>query len=283
MTAMDDSSGGRTDGVPMWKLERYVLGELPGDEVARLRARIEADADLRRQVEALQSASADVLQAYPAPWMARQIERRAAAGAANGARAPWHLRWPVPVAAAALLAVAAVPLLRSTPDPAGSLTETAAPAGRFLTEGVRVKGTGARLYLHRKTPGGTERLENGAAARRGDLVRLQYDAAGATHGLILSVDGSGTVTRHLPLQGATAAPLAPGSPVSLETAYELDDAPRWERFFLVTADHDFDAGAVLAAARQAVTTSTLAPPDSLTLPPDLEQTAVTVTKEGAPR
>ena len=47
---------------------------------------------------------------------------------------------------------------------------------------------------------------------------------------------AGCVTRHLPAAGARAAPLSRARPVPLPEAYELDDAPGFERFFLVTAD-----------------------------------------------
>ncbi|MFP6645657.1 MAG: hypothetical protein VCF24_19165 [Candidatus Latescibacterota bacterium] len=72
MTATDS----RTPPIPQWKLERFALGELPARELARLRERLEIDEDLRRRLQTLGVADADILQMYPTPWMARQISAR---------------------------------------------------------------------------------------------------------------------------------------------------------------------------------------------------------------
>jgi hypothetical protein len=275
MTATDN----RTSPIPQWKLERFVLGELPAEELARLRDRVSVDDDLRLRVEALGVADADIRRMYPAPWMARQIRARAQGAGDRTPASSWWLRgrWVlVPAGAVALVAIVAVPVQQGGEE-AGDVSGM-----RSLAEDVRIKGSGAKLYLYRRTPDGTERLEDGVAARRGDLVRLQYDAAGAAYGAILSVDGGGTVTRHLPLQGDTAVSLASGGTVSLEAAYELDDAPRWERFFLVTSVHPFSVEAVLAAAQSAGTASRHGPaPARLELAEGLEQAALTLTKQEA--
>jgi hypothetical protein len=279
MTATDNS----LFPVPQWKLERFVLGELPAAELASLGQRLLTDADLQRQVDALKAADADIRKSYPAPWMARQIRARAE-GVAGRDRAgsrwsltSWTLsrmsvaRWLAPVAAVALLVIVAVPMLRDGEGP-----ETV----RFLEEGVRSKGDGATLYAHRRTPDGTERLQDGSSARRGDLVRLQYDGAGAAYGAILSIDGRGTVTRHLPTEGDTAARLTVAGIVSLDVAYELDDAPRWERFFLVTASQPFSVDEIAAAARaaSAATQVNRDAPERLELPESLAQSALTLIK-----
>ncbi|HJP34074.1 MAG TPA: hypothetical protein QGF95_26295 [Candidatus Latescibacteria bacterium] len=256
MSATDD----RPTPVPMWKLERFVLGELPAEELALLRDRVEADADLCRQVETLRQGDADVRLQYPAPWMARQILARAAGVAP--ARSRWkQIRWSLaPVAAVALLAIVALPGLRDG-------------------ESTRIKGPGASLTVHRRTADGSEGLRDGSTAQMGDLIRLQYVAAGAAYGAILSVDGRGAVTRHLPLQGDTSPRLETGGITPLETAYELDDAPRWERFFLVTGMQPFSIETVTAAARAAAVESKTGPaPESLDLPEGLEQSALTLIK-----
>jgi len=281
MTAIDNPQS----PLPQWKLERFVLGELPAAELASLGQRLLTDADLQRQVEALKTADADIRRNYPAPWMARQIRARAEGVAgSDDVTSRWSpsrtlsrlslarlsmARWLVPVAV--VLAIVAVPMLRN-----GEIPETA----RFLEEGVRSKGDGATLYAHRRTPDGTERLQDGSTARRGDLVRLQYDGAGAAYGAILSIDGRGTVTRHLPSEGDTAAPLTVSGIVSLDVAYELDDAPRWERFFLVTGTQPFSVDQIAAAARAASAAAQAngEAPERLELPETLAQSALTLIK-----
>ena len=52
-----------------------------------------------------------------------------------------------------------------------------------------------------------------------------------SYGAIISVDGRGAFTQHLPLKGEFAVPLVARD--TLDFAYELDDAPHWERFYKI--------------------------------------------------
>lgn len=63
----------------------------------------------------------------------------------------------------------------------------------------------------------TKTLADGAMARPGDLLRLGYSAVDRPFGAILSIDGRGTVTLHLPANGPTAAPLGRGDKTLLDT------------------------------------------------------------------
>jgi hypothetical protein len=136
--------------------------------------------------------------------------------------------------------------------------------------GDRIKGLRPALALLRKSERGSEALADGDVARPGDLVRIGYRAAGRAYGVILSIDGRGAVTLQLPTGGGRAAALQSGDTVLLGQSYELDDAPRAERFFFVTSDQPFDVAPVLDAARAAAKRSG-APPRTLALPPPLEQ------------
>lgn len=261
MTATDPHA------VPQWKLERFVLGELPAAELSALRTRVEADADLQQQVQALRDGNADVLQNYPAPWMARQIQTRSASAPVTGRSFRWN--WSlVPVAAAALLAIIAVPRLQN--DSATYQAPIASEAG------VRIKGdAGPALWVHRRLPDGTEQLSEGAVARSGDLLRLQYDADGAGWGVIVSLDGRGAVTRHLPTTGSQSVALTQGQQ-ALADAYELDDAPDWERFYFVTAEQPFPVGIVVDALRTAGRGE--GAPERIELPDGLQQMGITLIK-----
>lgn len=82
------------------------------------------------------------------------------------------------------------------------------------------------------------------------------------------------MTQHLPVSGTTAVRLAASGVALLDAAYELDDAPRFERFCLVTSNRPFDVGVVLDAARTA-TRGTDAP---LSVP-RLDVTCLTLRKD----
>jgi hypothetical protein len=169
--------------------------------------------------------------------------------------------WTVPAAlAAAVIVLMVLPL--------GSFWPTAIEEP-VSTE--RVKGLEPHLRLYRKTVEGSEALEDGTAAKEGDLIRVGYRVIESRFGVILSVDGRGSVTLHLPQNGDRARPLKTDELVLLDVAYELDDAPRWERFYFITGTTSFDVAPVVKAARQIDLERTVDHPEQLPLPEELGQ------------
>jgi hypothetical protein len=114
---------------------------------------------------------------------------------------------------------------------------------------TRLKGGEPRLILFRKTDRGEEPLHNNHWVSDGDLIQIFYFVPDSVYGAILSVDGHGTVTQHLPESGSDAALLQPGEPVALGFSYQLDDAPKWERFYLITSKRRFLSDAVVRLVR----------------------------------
>jgi hypothetical protein len=115
--------------------------------------------------------------------------------------------------------------------------------GGIRSDDTRAKGDAFHLSLFRKTGTGVERLADGATAHARDLVQVGYSAGAGGFGAIFSIDGRGTVTYHLPegySGGSRAAPDVDGKGEAvLPSAYELDDAPRFERFFFVYSAKPF--------------------------------------------
>ncbi|MFP2913278.1 ActD protein, partial [Pyxidicoccus sp. 3LFB2] len=126
--------------------------------------------------------------------------------------------------------------------------------------------------------GEPEQLEDRARARRGDVLQVSYVSGGRAHGVLVSVDGRGAVTLHHPatLSGSTA--LTPGETAALGHAYELDDAPEFERFLFVTAEEPLDVASVLEAARTLASQPSEARTLPLPLPGTLVQTSFTLEK-----
>jgi hypothetical protein len=208
-----------------YKLERYLLGELPQEEMETVRRRLEEDGEVRERLKRLERSNRELQEKYPAEWMGRQIRMRAEGAAmATSARAfSWRL-WAMPVVVATLL-VAVLPMLFEQPE-------------------TRIKGLEPHLKLFLKTSEGSETLADSSEVREGDLIQIVYLAAEQSYGTIFSVDGRGEVTQHLPGRGKLAGRLKTVGADTLDFSYELDDAPRWERFYFVTADSVFDLGPV---------------------------------------
>jgi hypothetical protein len=218
---------------PDWLVERLHRGDLPPDEALEVRARLAAEDGLAR-LDALARDDAEILLAHPPGPALGEIRRRAGRAAAPRPFRRHLLLVAVPFAAAAAALV--VVLRPPVPPP--------------QDENTRVKGLSPHLVVHRRAAAEAETLSPNARARAGDVLQLSYVSAGRRYGVVVSVDGRGVVTRHFPGDGQAAAKLSRSGAVPLEHAYRLDDAPAFERFFLVTGGAPFAVEPVLDAVRR---------------------------------
>ena len=112
----------------------------------------------------------------------------------------------------------------------------------------RAKGLRPSLVVHRQVDDGEEVLAGHDVAREGDVLQLAYVAGDALHGVVVSIDGGGSVTLHHPPSIGGDTRLDRGGEARLPHGYQLDDAPNFERFFFVTDDEPIDVEAVLGQA-----------------------------------
>jgi hypothetical protein len=261
-------------------LEQYSLGELPARMARKVKDELERDADLRARLAALADSDGEIMARYPAERVVPEIRERlfregglGTASSSNASPAPARSRgsqlaWALPVAAMVVLALSFF-VVRE----------------RMATgDETRLKGLAPHLSVFRKTAGGAEELQAGALARRADVLQLSYTAGEAKYGVIFSVDGRGAVTWHMPSGyrgGSRAAPaLDPQGQVVLPSAYELDDAPGFERFFLVSSSAPFDVADVERAARALSSRPAGADKDGLGLRGGLNQYSLLLKKQG---
>lgn len=256
-------------------LERYLLRELPPDESGEVERAAAADPRLRSAIDALRASDRDILSRYPAEdFKARLLARVEEAPAP----APLWRRWAWLAPAAAALVLAAVLVGPKLERLTGSL-----PFGergeRDLVKGeAPVDLTRTQLLVYRKSGDRAELLGDGAEARAGALLQLAYVAASGPYGTILSIDGGGGVTRHFPAEAGGSTLLALNKRILLASALELDDAPGFERFFLVTSAAPIDVEDVLARAAALAKVPAAAERDDLDLPAGLKQTSILVLK-----
>lgn len=262
-----------TEPVPIsdWLLERYALDELPADKAAEIARRVESDPALAARLQALKDSDREVLAQYPAPQMAERIGRRAA----SPRRPAWQR--PALFAAPALAVAAALILVVRAP---GDLAPTdLAPAVATGEPQIdRVKGLTPHLLAFRMHEGQSERVDEAQPLSAGEVVQLHYVAAGRAFGAIVSIDGGGAVTLHWPERPSRPAQLEPKGQISLPHAFELDAAPGFERFFLVTAPEPISAALVVEAART-LAAAPGAHTEPLHLPATWEQSSLCLRKD----
>jgi anti-sigma factor RsiW len=220
-----------------WQLERYRLDELPAEETRMVDEALARDAALRKRLQWLDESDAEVLRRHPPAAVAAALR---VAGVGSARPRPARPRIGSFLAAAAAALVVGV----------GTVVLVPRLGPRDAADATRVKGLTPYLLVYRQAATErVERLEPGTLAHDHDRVQLAYQAGGRRYGVIVSVDGRGVITRHLPVDGSEAVPLKPGPPVPLPDAYELDDAPRFERFYFVTSDEPFAVDRVMHAVR----------------------------------
>lgn len=242
--------------MPDWLLERYALGELPPERLAEVHARLLADPAEAERLAALQRSNEEILARYPTKQVVGRLRRSVAP------KVPRAL-WLAPVLLAAVALFVAVPTV-------------VAPPVNPAPEDVRVKGLVPALALFRDARGAAEPIEEGALVGPGEVVQLRVQNGGRPYGVVVSIDGRGGVTVHFPRPGGTVA--LPSGEHPLPDAFQLDDAPRFERFFLVTSDAPVAVDSVVAAA-QTLAAGTAADTGALDLEPALAQTSFLLRKE----
>lgn len=284
-----------------WLDERIRLGEIPETSAAKARERLATDEGRAAQAS-LALSDASILERLPPERIAARIRTRREAKAVRSL-----FLWNSPglsVLAAACFAFCAVMAPRVA-DRAFSPDTTAVAAGAEVApsptsaaptvarerpaadapaaearkpvvvaeapvsdDGIRVRG-GQGLSLFSVAPDGST-LPCGASTRAGSVLRVV--APLSSQAAIWSIDETGMIQRHWPVQGDSSAALASGP---LPRDWETDPSAGWERFVLVESSSRFPLRAVEAHLRGLVA-SGRARDARLSLPGRLETSSVLV-------
>lgn len=131
-----------------------------------------------------------------------------------------------------------------TPDTAG--WEVA-----WADDDILLKGHARRLAIHRigKNVAEALRLSDGDSAASGDLLQVGTLSGARRYVAILSLDGRGQITRHIPESGDSA--ILATSSLEAPHSYQLDDAPVFERFVLVESRNAFDLASIETLLKKA--------------------------------
>lgn len=237
--------------IPPLLLEQLELDELTPERRAALEAELAALGHDPRA--ALREQDAEIRRDYPAQRVMDEVRRKAGRAEPAPARRVWPWLLVPGLAAAAALALVIGLGDRNAGSGSAGLVVVRDDEGTTGGEITRIKGgSHAHLVVDRKRADGHERLVAGDLLAAGDVVQVSVVPDGAEQAVVLSLDGRGVVTLHHPAAPELPARLSGGVEIPLPSAYELDDAPAFERFVLVTRSdaRTIDVAAVLAAAEQ---------------------------------
>ena len=139
---------------------------------------------------------------------------------------------------------AAAVLLAAIVIPAGlknsKIAASNAPTERIKGNTAAPASTDPQIKLYRQKGREIQALNDGDFARSGDVIQITYNAGSDEYGVIFSVDGNGNITRHFPENSWQAAHLEQrNEEIPLDFSYELDNAPDFEVFIMVTSKKEF--------------------------------------------
>ena len=228
-------------------LERLALDDLPAGRKAAVLQRFGGEEKSVERMALLKASDEEILTTYPPETLAVQIHDRHERAIRR--RVNRRLVWiaiPATVAAAAVAVLLLLPgMFRSRAGDLPWPRSTVHPPKKTTL----FKGT-PLLTVYRLGPKGVEILREGTPVTAGDLLQISYTAHTARQGVIFSLDGRGGVTLHFPRTAKHSTKLKRGGTQLLPYSYELDDEPKFERFFLVTSDKPIDVDSLLDACRK---------------------------------
>jgi hypothetical protein len=279
-------------GIPHLFFEQIGLREKKREDFAVSRQPELTDEKIREECAAIEKSNEDILSEYDADAMReavmRKMDARKFAGSKPKAgRAARTIAFRSSVAVGAAAACFAFAFFVTSPK--GDLLPGSGAQGLFssgakndagvLASAERAKGDGAHLFAYLKDENKAIKLDSGAKVKEGDVLQLSYVSGGAQYGAILSIDGKGTVSFHYPESGGTSAKLLDGGEIPLDFAYQLDDAPDFERFFFITGPKPFTTAAFVENIRIRSRIGDLATADlSRIVPPGTKLVDLTVLK-----
>ncbi len=248
--------------------EKWLLGEL--DSEARAAFERDVSSVEREQLKQEDLALREELFAALPPNLLKARVNSKIAQSTKAARMFWSA-----APAAAVVVASALLFLSPSADP----TAQGHSPTKQAESSERIKGLAPRVVVYRQLEHSAEELRNGAEARARDVLQLGYVAGGRGYGVLLSIDGRGVVTLHAPRMPNADATL-PDNPRTqlLERAYELDDAPSFERFFFVTSQRALHVNQILNAAEELAREPQRAMREPLKLAPNAEQSSVLLRK-----
>jgi hypothetical protein len=237
--------------IPDWKLERYLTGDLPAAEMREIRELEKTDEIFANRVKMLREDNVAILRKMPFERLSEKMD--AMPGRSGSAGNTVHVNFKLvkfAAAAALVLAVVSVALFsqREVMAPAQSGAQVMDVAMVDASEipgdagDTRIKGMDARMEVWKKTADSAVQMSNLDEAREGDEIQLRYSVPEKSFGLLFSMDGNGALTMHMGSENH-AVELAPGEMTTLPFAYKLDNAPKFEKFFLLTSRNMFSINA----------------------------------------
>lgn len=221
--------------IPDIILEQYFLGELPSEKMIEIRSLLDSDDSLRKRIKLIEKSNNEFLKTYP--FSKTFIQGSLSDKGRKSKNSRFRKIFIFPSAA---LALAACTLLffKISPlfDP--------------IDNSVIIKGNAENLFLYRKNGNQADVLKNGDSAKKNDILQIAYQIPKDRYCIIFSIDGNSSVTLHYSSSDKSAPEDSAPGKIFVPESYQLDDAPFFERFFMITSDKKIHGDDILSRAEK---------------------------------
>jgi len=259
--------------IPDMYLEQFVLGELNAEKEAEIRELMEHNGEINTRVRSISESNNQFLSEKHHSSIQSDINRRVIRRLIKSEKKefqPWQFASVGMIAILALYLVTPYSYYSPQKEIESQIYETPSD--------IRLKGIKPELHIYRKQNNFVEHIENKQLVKENDLLQIKYQGAGYQYGLIFSVDGRGETTLHFPEAKDQSNKIQPQGDIALPFAYQLDDAPNYERFFLITSHKKFDIDEVLTLSKKIQKNNMQNENVLLDLPEEVYQTSILLTK-----
>ncbi|MBN1410633.1 MAG: hypothetical protein JW969_07295 [Spirochaetales bacterium] len=263
-----------TKSYPDLILEQFVLGELDAEKTRAIEKQMETDNMLKSRIEAIKKSNEAILSDYPSDVMAKQIINKWEFENRQTRKNRLTRKYVVrSLAVAAFVSCVLVAVFIGLPVREGVTFP------EWGTDTTQAKG-GTAIKVYRKNGDRQELLKSGYRVKKDDQFQIKYIAGEQKYGVILSIDGWGNVSLHYPSSTIIKPILDQKGEIPMSSAFELDNAPGFERFFFVTSKKEFAVKPLLTEAQKLASNSEQARTGSLQLPAEFKQISFILIKGG---
>lgn len=250
------------ENISDFTLEQWVLGELSVAEAAKVETLVAENQILQTRVDSIKKHTEEFLRNHPPDQFKAAIEQKAHlrnaqqqyAAPAKSSSLYWRISAGLLAFCMALLVV--LPQFNDDELPA-VVSEQAdpTPEPRYRTKGKQVYLTAhlveTELRLHEGVQVKNQtQLKNGDQVKAGDRIQLSINQALGRSFVIFSIDGSGFMSLHYVTDSKSQ--LEETNVFAIPNSYRLDDAPKFEDFYLVSSSKPLVADEILAMVEKSL-------------------------------
>jgi len=259
--------------IPDLYLEKYVQGALSSEEVERIVKLAENDKKLKQRIREIQLSNAEFRNSSLYVKALENIDKKVKENSSHNKR--FMPLWQY----AGTSLFVCIFIFTFLPSESLLIKNNAKEEYSALGSEVRLKGMLPELSIYRKKNNYAEKIANHQFVSNHDVLQLRYQGAGYQFGVIFSIDGRGQVTLHFPIHEEESTRIQSEGSVALPYAYELDDAPGFERFFLLASYSSLNVDEILKKGKVLANSELAATNEKITMPAEVYQTSVLLAKD----